>query len=140
MDNTEETPDETRRTRVRYSRFSKEDRTPKNTLVTVRDGDTVYFGISRCNVKLDTFHKNIGTYIAQQRAQIVSEDQATGSDYSTYVPTENAELRLHKSGLRGRVALTDVKEVVKYFRIVDEHCLDLLPKLKPLEYNNDSVR
>jgi len=125
MDSTVKTPDETRKIRVRYSRLSKENRTPKNTLVTVRDGDTVYFGISRCNRKLDTFHKNIGTYIAQQRAQLVSEDGATSSDYSTYVPTDNAEFRLHRSGLRGCVSLVNIKEVVKYFRVVDEYCLNM---------------
>lgn len=120
----------TRRSRVRYSRLSKEDRTPKNTLVTVKDGDTVYFGISRCNRKLDTFHKSVGAYIAEQRAQIVSDDGAASSDYNSHVIDDNIGFRLHKSGLRGCVALSNIKEVVKYFRVVDEYCLDLAPRIR----------
>lgn len=115
-------------TRVRYSRLSREDRTPKNTLVTIRRGDTVYFGIARCNRKLDTFHKNIGTYIAQQRVQLAQTEPR--DDYSTYVPESNSDFVLHKSGLRGSVSLTNIKEVVNYFRIVDEYCLDLEPRTR----------
>jgi len=117
-------------TRVRYGRLSKNNRTPKNTLVTIREGDTVYFGISRCNRKMDIFHKNIGTYIAKQRADLVREEVDSSSDYSTYVPTNDIDFVLHKSGLRGKVALSNIKEVVKFFRCVDEYCLDLSPKIQ----------
>lgn len=119
MSNTE------RRTRVRYSRLSREDRTPKNTLVTVREGNTVYFGIARCNRKLDTFHRTTGTHIATQRALLV----ASGDSDSYSCPT-NRVFRLHKSGLRGSVPLENVKEVINYFRTVDEYCLDLEPKTR----------
>lgn len=128
MDNTVKTPKETQRSRVRYSRLSRKDRTPKNTLVTVRQGDTVYFGIARCNRKLDTFHKNIGTYIAQQRADIASNDGAASSDYSLHAVTGDVDFRLHRSGLRGCVRIENVKEVVNYFRTVDEYCLDRRPR------------
>jgi hypothetical protein len=123
MDSAERAPSEISGVRVRYSRLGKEDRTPKNTLVTVKNGDTVFFGISRCNRKLDTFHKNIGTYIAHQRAQLAHDDSSQ-NDYKTYVPESNADFQLHRSGLRGSVSLENVKEVVKFFRIVDEHCLN----------------
>lgn len=128
MNNTEKDP--TTKSRIRYGRLSREDRTPKNTLVTVRDGDTVYFGISRCNRKLDVFHKTIGTHIAQCRAQIASDDCIDNSDYCTYVPNDKSDFRLHKSGLRGAVDLVNVKEVVKFFRVVDEYCLNLASKAR----------
>ena len=120
MDKTEKEP-RPKNTRVRYSRVD-ENRTPKNTLVTVRDNGVVYFGISRCNRKLDVFHKNIGTYIANERAAL-ARDEIKVSKYNVLKDTE---IRLHESGLRGSVPFDNVKEVVKYFRSVDEYCLDKL--------------
>jgi len=76
------------RKRVRYSRLD-EKRSPKNTLYTFQDGENLYFGIARCNVKLGA-------------------------------------LTLHHSGLRGRVNRTEVKELIEYFRSVDEYLLDQL--------------
>lgn len=128
MGNTVKTPGETKRIRVRYSRLSKENRTPKNTLVTVQDGDTVYFGISRCNRKLDTFHKNIGTYIATKRMKLVNNDDENDIDMWKYDQIDNSELFVHSSNLRGWVPVEDVKLLIRYFRVVDEHCLDLVPK------------
>lgn len=114
--------------RVRYSRL--ENRRPKNTLVTIRDGNNVYFGIARCNVKLDTFHKNIGTYIAEQRAKRALD--TTERDSEEHYSSHN-NLRLHESGLRGYTTLEKVKEVVNYFRNVDEYCLNLEPRTKNVE-------
>jgi len=114
MSNTERT------TRVRYGRL--DNRKPKNTLVTVRDNDTVYFGIARCNVQLDTFHKNIGTYIAEQRARLARDD----TQVYRYNTLDGTSVKLHESGLRGSVPVSEVKEVVRYFRDVDQYCLDNL--------------
>jgi len=112
MSKTEETK------RVRYGRL--ENRRPKNTLVTVRQDDTVYFGIARCNVNLDTFHRKIGTYIAEQRA-LMARDDTQAFRYS-----EVGGLVLHESGLRGSVAVDNVKDAVEHFRGVDAYCLEQL--------------
>ena len=54
--------------RFRYGRT--EGRHPKNTLATVRDGEHVYFGISRCNTDMnDKFNKEDGRKYALIRAQ-----------------------------------------------------------------------
>jgi len=108
------------RKRVRYSRLD-EKRSPKNTLYTFQDGENLYFGIARCNVKLDTFERSIGTRIAEERARRALE---TNIPNSVYYP--RGALTLHHSGLRGRVNRTEVKELIEYFRSVDEYLLDQL--------------
>jgi hypothetical protein len=51
--------------RIRYSRFG-DSRIPKNTLVTERIGDFVYFGIARCNLKADVCIKVQGVAYAME--------------------------------------------------------------------------
>ena len=108
-------------TRVRYSRLEK-GRTPKNTLVTVLDNDVVYFGISRCNRKMDVFHKAVGTFIANERADLARDDEQA----YRYNQLENTSVNLHDSGLRGSVPVENVRELIEHFRNVDTYCLDVL--------------
>ena len=56
--------------RIRYSR---NDKGLKNTLVTIRDGNKVYFGIAMCNTKKDHFSKKLGVQIAAGRAELARE-------------------------------------------------------------------
>lgn len=107
-------------TRVRYSRLGSKDRSPKNTLVTIRKGDLIYFGIARCNLKADRFNKSVGRHIATRRATKVFEDSEI--DYA-----ETNGVSLHSSCLRGCARLADVKKVVNYFRQVDSYCLGMEP-------------
>ena len=102
--------------RVRYSRLDK--RVPKNTLVTIRDGDTVYFGIARCNRKLDTFRRDVGTHIATKRAELARE---CGS--SSIHTTDGEDLNVHASRMRGHTTVENVKELVKFFNDIDNICL-----------------
>lgn len=54
---------------IRYSRFGLGDASvPKNTLVTYRDGEQVYFGIARCNLQADHPSKLLGRSQARFRA------------------------------------------------------------------------
>ena len=112
-----------RETRVRYGRVDspKAPRTPKNTLVTQRVGDTVYFGIARCNtVAGDAFKRARGTLIASNRAGLARTGELTES----YV-TDNGVVRLHESYLRGSVAISEVTALLEYFRNVDGFMYDL---------------
>ena len=109
----------TQGTRVRYSRLD-EKRSPKNTLYTRLEGENLYFGIARCNVKLDTFVRSVGTHIAEERAKRALSD-ASETNYSTL-----GTLTLHSSGLRGVVSRSNVKELIEYFRSVDERLLNQL--------------
>ena len=111
--------------RVRYGRPNHENRIPKNTLVTVRQGDVVYFGIARCNKEVgDTFRKTVGTHIATQRADLVRYDDVMKYDL-------DGEIKLHASGLRGCVSVDNMKDVVAYFRNIDSFCYE-----KALENRN----
>ena len=103
--------------RVRYSRLEK--RVPKNTLATIRDGDTVYFGIARCNRKMDTFKRDVGTHIAMARAGLAQEGPC--NDLHT---TDGDDLEVHVSRMRGRTTVENVKELIKYFNNIDAVCLD----------------
>ncbi len=103
--------------RVRYSRLEK--RVPKNTLATIRDGDTVYFGIARCNRKMDVFRREVGTYIALARAELAQEGPCNG-----LCTTDGDDLRIHTSRMRGRTTVDNIRELIKYFNDIDAVCLD----------------
>jgi hypothetical protein len=104
---------EEKQMRVRYGRL--EDRSPKNTLVTIKKDNFVYFGIARCNSKLDTFYKSIGTHIAEQRAQLAV------SDIGMYSYHDGIEI--HRSGVRGNTEVENIKSLISYFENIDEHML-----------------
>jgi hypothetical protein len=93
--------------RVRYSRIRNG---LKNTLVTVRDGDKVFFGISRCNIKKDTFIKKFGVEVARGRVDLaVQEVNALGLSF-------DGDRNLIATGnLRGVVKLENVKELLNLF-------------------------
>lgn len=98
--------------RIRFGRVG-ENRTPKNTLATVRRDGSVYFGISRCLLSVDRPDKNEGKRRAFDRLAVALSNKA-GSwvvDGSFY---------LHKSGLFGQVGLDEVKKLLEYFDNIDE--------------------
>jgi hypothetical protein len=102
-----------RETRVRYGRTST--KAPKNTLVTLRQGDTVYFGVARCNTKAgDAFKRTLGTTIAANRARAALD----GAVVSQYTCPEGT-VSLHTSGMRGAVPVAEVRALLTYFRQVD---------------------
>lgn len=109
-----------RETRVRYGRVA-DTNAPKNTLVTLRQGDTVYFGIARCNtVAGDAFKRARGTLIAANRARTAASE-VPGTRYVA----GNGITNLHQSCLRGSVPVSDVKKLLEYFRNVDSFMYDL---------------
>ncbi len=110
--------------RVRYSRRGTK-RSPKNTLFTERseDGNTIYFGIARCNSKLDTFRRDVGTYVAGER-ESRAFGELTNRDVGQYHPY--GSLTLHYSGLRGSVPRSNIVELLEYFKNVDDYLLERL--------------
>jgi hypothetical protein len=105
-----------RNTRVRYSRTST--KVPKNTLVTLREGDTVYFGVARCNTKAgDEFRRNLGTTIATNRASAALGDALAGQ-----YTCSDGTVSLHTSGLRGAVPVAQIRALLTYFGQVDALC------------------
>jgi len=103
-----------RKFRIMYGRV--DGNIPKNTLATVIDDDTVYFGISRCNTKTgDCFHKTKGVKIAQNRCEVALNE--SGGDYQ---PFEESNVSVHHSGLRGSVKIDNVSDLISVFKGIDE--------------------
>ena len=98
--------------RIRYGRTKKS--APKNTLVTIRDSELIYFGISRCNTKTgDTFQKDVGKHIAFERAALTQEQTASWGSPPV------GGIGVHPSGLRGIVRKEDVRKLIEYFENID---------------------
>jgi hypothetical protein len=100
--------------RIRHSRGRK-----RATLVTIREGAHVCFGIARCNsAKGDRFDRATGRFIAQARAEkeldALKEWEALRS-VGTIVSLIPG-LTIHTSGLRGRCTLESIHQLLDYFR------------------------
>jgi hypothetical protein len=118
---------------VRMVRYGRVDGAPKNVLYTIRKGETIYFGISRCNTSHDSFRKTNGKLIASERA-LLAEEEVSENQVSDFA--------LHKSGLRGVCSKEKVVEMLKYFDFIDRIMFDRSAKGKKQrkkveEYNND---
>jgi len=103
--------------RVRFGRIDDK-RTPKNTLITHRKEDTIYFGISRyLPTDPDPFTKEEGKRRAMERLHIALSEVAGAwiIDGSFY---------LHKSGLFGQVAVGEITKLLSYFDNIDAICKD----------------
>jgi len=96
--------------RVRYGRVGNQ---PKNTLVTVRKGDTIYFGIARCRLNADTAIKEEGRRLAAFRARIALDNVAGAW-------TVDNTLFVHKSGVFGQVNISEIKKLLQYFNTIDK--------------------
>lgn len=76
---------------IRYARDV--DGNPRATLATIRNGDTIYFGVSVCSPK-DHFNKKLGRLIAfnrAQKAQEEQEEQGLNNRFWGLVPVESVE-------------------------------------------------
>lgn len=97
-------------------RFSKKNNSRKNTLVTVREGDTIFFGVARCNVSHgEKFDRDEGLKKAAVRANVAMQNVAS-IDWAV-----DKSLVIHNSGLFGQVGVSDVKDLLSYFDNIDEH-------------------
>lgn len=102
----------------------------KNTLVTIRDGDTIFFGISRCNVSAgDKFSKAKGQMVAKARAEKARQEfgaigavvnAARASQQADGFVAGSGHLSTHFSGLRGFIRADSVPELLQYFRNIDK--------------------
>jgi hypothetical protein len=112
------------RNMIRYSRHEgKYNR--KNTLFTVRVGEKVFFGISRCNLRAgDRFNKKQGTLVAQGRAALARAEEAPAQ----------MSVNLHDSGLRGWCYMHDLPVLFDFFNNVDDYFL----KVSGLQYISET--
>ncbi len=86
---------------------------PKNTMVTMRDGDIIYFGIARCRIEVDTMSKDEGKRIAKFRADLAASHVAGA--WKT-----DGTLAVHRSGVFGQVHKDEVLKLLKYFDNIDQ--------------------
>jgi hypothetical protein len=91
---------------VRYSRVKNQ---PKNTLVTKRDGETIFFGIARCRLKADHATKEEGRKLAEFRANIAVEASGAGQF------NRDGTFVVHSTGMFGCVGVADILKLLKYF-------------------------
>ena len=108
--------------RQEMTRYSKnpDKQNRKNTLVTITDGETIFFGISRCNVTAgDKFLKAKGRGVARGRALKAQEEFPNSSQADGTIADLN--FVTHSSGLRGFVQQDRVPELLEYFRNIDEN-------------------
>ena len=95
--------------RIRYNKGER-----KNTLVTIREGNVLYWGIARCNSHVgDRFNKAKGRFIALGRAKTEQ------SRYRQEFGNLYLEFSTHSSSLRGHCDMEDVHCLLKYFDNID---------------------
>jgi len=82
-------------------------------MVTIREGDTIYFGIARCRLNYDRFDKGKGLDRARVRANVAKSNPA--GEWKV-----DGGFYLHRSGLFGNVKIGEVPKLLEYFRNVDE--------------------
>ena len=87
---------------IRYSGTKKNRR--KNCLITLRRGNNIFFGISRCNLKKDTYSRKEGIDRATERATL-----------SMRYGMPDATLYMDSSGLSGQCTVSNTKFLLRYF-------------------------
>lgn len=95
-------------TMVRYGRVNG---VPKNTLFTIKNGAIIYFGISRCCMQHDHPNKEIGKFIASERASLVKREMADATI---------DDMVIHRGGFRGAVPTDKIIDLLKYFDNIDQ--------------------
>lgn len=108
--------------RVRYNRTKER----KNTLVTIREGNVIYFGIARFDPRYGLpFVKKFGVKIAQNRA-LKAKDKT---------PYPERGIIYSKSGLSGCCNVENIKHLLLYFESVEK----LAPQNKLLFDATDAI-
>ena len=95
---------------------------PKNTLITVRDGDRIFFGISRCNKK-DIFSKKRGKEIARLRVEAAQKEFASKSNHDG------------QSLLYG--VTTDIENLLEFFHNELENCINYAEEDSDIFFTNN---
>jgi hypothetical protein len=86
----------------------------KDTLFTFREGELIFFGIARCNLKVgDKFDREKGRLIAQKRALKAQELVASGEE----VPTDDTNNldSINAFVHYGCIPLGQIKSLLNYF-------------------------
>lgn len=101
--------------RIRYGRFTKGVRRGqrRSTLVTLQQGDRIFFGLSKCHKGLDRWNREQGLKYARVRAQAAMRAFQNG-DTGNW--SENNGVTIQEDGVLGHCAVADVKNLLNYFQ------------------------
>lgn len=99
---------------VRYGRFKsgRKKGQRRSALVTVRSGDMLFFGISKCHKYLDDWGKHKGTHLARKRATELLK-ASLKKDFDDW--NEVNGVKVHENGLLGFCHISQVKNLLWYF-------------------------
>ena len=102
------------RLQVRYGRFNRGRCTGqrRSTLLTLRKGDDIFFGISKCS-KADRWDRVEGKKWAQRRLDLALSDKP--KSFSSF-----GNLSVHTSGLFGSCLVDNIVDLLKYFKSITE--------------------
>ena len=94
------------RVRYGYAQKGKYKGKLRSALVTVRKGDRIFFGLSKCNLKADKWNKIDAIDWAKSRADLAVKDGFS----------KIGDVSVHNSGLFGSVHCDDADQMIEYFR------------------------
>ena len=107
-------------TRIRYAFSDERERFRKNTLITEKVDDLLFFAISRCNTKAnDVFDKVLGRNTAELR---LNHAKMTREHYGTLLPP--LPFYVSANGLWGWCPVSKVKNLLHHFDNIDDLCAD----------------
>ncbi len=86
---------------------------PKSTLLTMREGDDIFFGISKCN-PVDHWSSKEGKRRAQRRLDLAMSDKPKS------FTVQKGGFTVHSSGLFGRCSVSQVTTLLQYFDSITE--------------------
>lgn len=111
--------------RVRYGQVARHNKNghhyyiPKNTLVTMRDGSTIYFGIARCKLAEDTLMKTEGKRYAAERMETAKNSAAFSGIPANVNGLGGSLLFADETGLMGRIDVAEINKLLGYFEDID---------------------
>jgi len=83
-------------------------RKPVATLYTIRENEHIYFGISKCNIKHDSFTKEMGVRVAKNRSLLAVE-------MFENVEVTDGQALIEQRKMYGRWPADAIVDLLKYF-------------------------
>ena len=95
-------------------RFGKQKNNRKDTMVTFRKDDLIFFGVARCNVKVgDKFDRELGKKIALSRAEKALVMHQAGK--ASFTSQEVKLSQVSDFVGYGCIPVVEIKELLQYF-------------------------
>jgi len=99
---------------VRYTKTENGQR--KNTLFTFRNGDNVFFGVSRCRLGTDKFNRELGLHIAKERSLKALKAEQEGEQFIVNDHVSFLSKSGEESPTKGKVSLKNIQSLITWFK------------------------